>query len=212
MNDAYGLAGDFFHRVLTLYFAQQTGLCVVFDEWFGLSVKGFQPGPNSGGVVIITLDERAAAEVADSRFGGWFELKVIRRLAVTTDPPAGEPLNYGLIRDGDVDDAGEMATEAVQDIGQGQRLRQSAREAIQHETGSGIRPGKAFTHHRIGHFIRDEFATVHVVSGETAEVSVVPQIFPEEVAGGDVGEIEFPAERFCLSAFAGAGTAEQHQI
>ena len=52
------------HLTPPIDFNQQPSRPVIVDHWCCLSMKGFEARPDSLGVVVITLLERAAAQVS----------------------------------------------------------------------------------------------------------------------------------------------------
>jgi len=119
----------------------------------------------------------------------WIEHHVVH-MPLLAGPAPAQARDQHFAGNVDIRHAAYRSTQFLQHPVQGRGLRRRARKTIQHGAPSAIRPRQAFADHGDGDVIRHQLAAIHVALCELAQVGFILQVFPEDVAGGDVRQLE----------------------
>src|SRR3954454_17162121 len=190
--------------------AQQSAFLVVVLERLGLLMVRVEPLLDRRRSVVVALVQRLAALVAAVVVLGRVVRDVVQ-VAVRALPAAGEPFDDHLVRRVDGQRRGQLAAELLQLLPQRVRLRDVAREAVQQEAVVALVLDLVEDH--LDHeLVGNELAVVHVRLGLAAQVRLLPHVLPQEVARGDVGQIEVLTQACRLRALTGPGRTEENQV
>jgi hypothetical protein len=188
------------------------GFPVVFQHRPDRAPEGPQPDPNHFVDIVRTRREGVAALVADLVPGRRVEPQVIGRPAVVAnDPPPKPPVDLGG-RDVQVDDGIQAAAEFGEQVVQEIRLGERARVAVEQHFPPGFQRPGPFGDHRIDHLVGDQDALLDVFFGKEPHRPAPRDVFPQQIAGDEMGE-SVPLEQvFCVRSFAPTGWADQCEV
>src|SRR5262245_5718052 len=93
-------------------------------------------------MIVLALVEPAPAAVAPLRDHRRIQLAVEHGAAVATDQSPRQATDQLALRHVDRDDGVEPVAAPVEQLAQGTRLRDGAREAVEDEAGRTVRPGE----------------------------------------------------------------------
>ena len=153
-----------------------------------------EPRPDRLRAVVLALDERRAVEVAAAG-----RPRRVRRLVVDVarglaDPAAGqadhEVLGRHVDLEGSVDPGVALREGGVERLG----LGAVAREAVEDHAAAGVGLGEARLEHPDGDVVGHELAALHVAARLQPDRRAVTDRSPEQVARGDVRQLESLAE------------------
>ena len=188
------------------------GPVVVRDERLGLIAVDLQPVAHRGLSVVVALVELAAALVAHALLLRRVEQHVERRLADAADAASGEPAHQILFVHQDHEGLGDPPVQAVQDLVQGLRLGDGAREPVHQEALGRVGLLQTVLDDADHHAVGDQLARVHELLGLQPHLSLVLDRRAQDVARGDVGDAVLGHDAARLRAFARAGRSEQDEV
>ena len=81
-----------------------------------------------------------------------------------------------------------LAAQPGKQVIQKPRLIFRARKAIEEDAARWVALAHPVLHHRLDHFVRHQFGPVHVATGEQPKRSLITEILPQQIPGGDVVE------------------------
>ncbi len=135
-------------------------------------------------------------------------LLVIDGAALAAGPAAGQPGDHLFFAHVDVEDLVYGLSPVLERRVEGLRLVDGAGEAVQQAPLLAVRPLQPVEEHADGQLVGDELAALDVELGLLAQLGLVADVLPEEVAGGDVGEAGRRGHGGGLGSFARAGSAQ----
>jgi hypothetical protein len=91
-----------------------------------------QPRAHGARFIILALDERTAALVANAVLARFLVKDVERHLAGAADASAGKPVDDLFVRYVKINHAADLAVEVVQNLFECLGLRRGARKAVEH--------------------------------------------------------------------------------
>src|SRR5580700_4860749 len=89
-------------------------------------------------------------------------------------------------------------------------LRRGTRKTVQHITASAIRQSQASANHVADQVVGNQLAPGHDRLGHQPYLGTAGNILPQEIPGGDVGNLVTLMHPVGLSAFSGTRSSEQH--
>ena len=130
------------------------------------------------------------------------------RAAGGADPTAAHALHNLLIGNFQ----GDHGVKGDARLFQGLGLGNGAGHPVQDKAVLAVRFRQAFGDHPDDNFIGHQLAGIHICLGLQANGSPVFHRSPENVAGGDGGNVELLIQNLSLGAFAGARRAQKNQF
>ena len=126
------------------------------------------------------------------------------------DAAAREPADDLLVGGLDQEDRGESPAAPLEGVLEHLGLADRAGEAVQQEAVVGL--VHLGHHHLADELVRHQLAVVHVGLGLLAERGLVLHGLPEDVAGGEIGQVEVGHEALGLCALSGPRGPDEDEV
>ena len=153
--------------------------------------------------IILALDQLAAAAVADALHPGGDEVHVVAGAAGAAHAPPAHAAEDLLLADLDGDDGVKDDARLLQGLG----LGDGAGHPVQDIAVLAVVLGQALVHDADDDLIGHQSAGVDIRLGLQAGGRAVLDGGAENIAGGDGGDAQLPAEDLRLGTLPGAGSA-----
>jgi hypothetical protein len=145
---------------------------------------------------VVVVEQR-------TRRGGEHLEAVADGLGVVVGPsPPGQPMQQLLLGHLQVDGRVQRRAQPGQVLIQRPGLGDAAGEAVQQEPALAVGLGQPLQHHRDHDLVGDQLARVQVGLGDLAQRGAVGHVGPQEVAGGQVHQLESGRDPVRLGALA----------
>jgi hypothetical protein len=154
------------------------------------------------GLVILTMYQRTAAQIAAAFALGWQLLEVVDAPILGARTSGRETRHNLLVRDLDAQYHVDGKPACSKHLLQRFRLRNGSREPIEEKTSGGICLDDSLRDEADHHLIWDEFSLIHVRCGLNAQRSARPPSRPEHVPGRELRQQKSRFELFGLGSLA----------
>jgi hypothetical protein len=130
---------------------------------------------------------------------------------VRSSVPGEQPAHELLAGDVEVDRGLHLDAEGASGGEDRLGLRDGARETVEHIASVLGRGDGGFAQHVHHHGVRNQVARLDVGLDRPPEGGLIPDVLPQQVATGDMGNAEPLGQSLRLRSLAGAGRADQQQ-
>jgi hypothetical protein len=137
---------------------------------------------------------------------------VERYLAEAADHSPREPFDEHLVRDIDVNDRVDRASELTHHGVERVHLFHRARESVEQNTPGRIRLPDTLAEHRNGDLVRYQRSAAHEFAGLHTKFRFLLKMMTEEIARRDVREAQLALQVLGLRAFTGPRGAKKDEI
>ena len=194
--------------VLTVHYAEKTLLLVVCLKRLCLLVIDLESVCNCIGVVILALDQGAAALVANAFHSRLLGNQVIGAAASFADTATGQSGGDDVVCDIDVENSVDRNAHAVECLG----LSDGSREAVKDKAVLAVVLGDALLDDVDDDFIGNQLAAFDERLGFETDLRAAFQRFSDNIARRNLRDVKSFGGFLCLSALAGAGSAQKYNL
>src|SRR4051812_13692349 len=193
-DDLEQVAEHVVDRLEPIHPPEDAGRRVVVDDLLKARELQIEPGADGLRLVVPTLVQRRAVDVADPRDRRWIRCLVVDMPCVPAQPPSGHAAEDLLAVDLDERREVDGFASFCQGVVERLRLRAVAGETIEDRAVGRVGLIESTEQHPDRDVVRDELTTLHEPARLEADRRAVTDGSPEQVAGRDVRDPELLGE------------------
>ena len=157
--------------------------------------------------VVFALHQGFAGDIVNAFDLGGIEFDVVRAARGRVAAPAAHAVDDGLERHVDLQHVVQLHASGLHGIG----LGDGAGEAVKQKAFGAVGLGDAVFHQIDDELVADQLPRIHHRLGLQAQGGASLYSGTQHIAGGDLGNAKFFADKSSLGAFASAGGAQQDE-